>query len=178
MLPRLVIAFLLRSKRLLISWRQLPSAMILEPKKIKSVTVSIASPAIEITLVFSREKVELGAYSYYKLQTWSGKTNSRLTYRSIENQKVATTTPDQEIATAAGHSILLCRSRQLTEKQPDVWPKAVQLPALAWKGLSLPSTLQILCEFLSLVASNQNSSDETCWEMKFPIFCSCEGRNC
>ena len=38
MLPRLVIAFLLRSKHLLISWLQSPSAVILEPKKIKSVS--------------------------------------------------------------------------------------------------------------------------------------------
>ena len=41
MLSRLVIAFLPRSKHLLISWLQLSSAVILEPKKIKSVTVSI-----------------------------------------------------------------------------------------------------------------------------------------
>ena len=40
MLSRLVIAFLPRHKRLLISWLQSLSAMILEPKKIKSVTVS------------------------------------------------------------------------------------------------------------------------------------------
>ena len=40
MLSRLVITFLLRSKRLLISWLQSPSAVILEPKKIKSDTVS------------------------------------------------------------------------------------------------------------------------------------------
>ena len=46
MLSRLVIAFLERSKHLLISWLQSPSAMILEPKKIKSVTVSIVSPSI------------------------------------------------------------------------------------------------------------------------------------
>ena len=46
MLSRLVIAFLPRSKRLLISWLQSPSAVILEPKKIKSVTVSIVSPSI------------------------------------------------------------------------------------------------------------------------------------
>ena len=39
MLSRLVIAFLPRSKRLLISWLQSPAAVILEPKKIKSVTV-------------------------------------------------------------------------------------------------------------------------------------------
>ena len=46
MLSRLVIAFLPRSKRLLISWQQLPSAVILEPIKRKSVTVSIVSPPI------------------------------------------------------------------------------------------------------------------------------------
>ena len=45
-LSRFVTAFLPRSKRLLISWLQLPSAVILEPKKIKSVTVSIVSPSI------------------------------------------------------------------------------------------------------------------------------------
>ena len=44
MLSRLVIAFLPRSKRLLISWLQSPSAVILQPKKRKSVTVSIVSP--------------------------------------------------------------------------------------------------------------------------------------
>ena len=43
MWSRLVIAFLPRSKRLLISWLQSPCAVILEPKKIKSVTVSIVS---------------------------------------------------------------------------------------------------------------------------------------
>ena len=45
-LSRLVIAFLSRSKRLLIPWLQSPSAVILEPKRIKSVTVSIVSPSI------------------------------------------------------------------------------------------------------------------------------------
>ena len=45
-LPRLVITFLPRSKHLLISWLQSPSAVILEPLKIKSVTVSIVSPSI------------------------------------------------------------------------------------------------------------------------------------
>ena len=46
MLFRLVITFLPRSKRLLISWLQSPSGVILEPKKIKSVTVPIVSPSI------------------------------------------------------------------------------------------------------------------------------------
>ena len=46
MLSRLVITFLPRSKCLLITWLQSPSAVILEPKKIKSVTVSTLSPSI------------------------------------------------------------------------------------------------------------------------------------
>ena len=46
MLSRLVITFLLRSKRLLISWLQLLSAVILEPKKMNSVTVYTVSPSI------------------------------------------------------------------------------------------------------------------------------------
>ena len=46
MLSSFVIAFLPRSKHLLISWQQSLSAVILEPKKIKSVTVSIFSPSI------------------------------------------------------------------------------------------------------------------------------------
>ena len=46
MLSRLVITFLPRSKRLLISWLQSPSAVILEPEKIKSHTVSIISTFI------------------------------------------------------------------------------------------------------------------------------------
>ena len=46
MLSRFVIAFLARGKCLLILWLQSPSAVILEPKSIKSVTVSIFSPTI------------------------------------------------------------------------------------------------------------------------------------
>ena len=46
MLSRMVIAFLSRSKHLLTSWLQSPSAVILEPKKIKFLTVSIVAPSI------------------------------------------------------------------------------------------------------------------------------------
>ena len=45
-LSRFVIAFLPRRKSLLISWLKSPSAVVLEPKKINSVTVSIVSPSI------------------------------------------------------------------------------------------------------------------------------------
>ena len=51
MLSRFVIAFLPRSKYLLISWLQLPSAVILEPKKIKLLTVSIVSLSISHELM-------------------------------------------------------------------------------------------------------------------------------
>ena len=46
MLSRLVITFLPRSKHLLISWLQSPSAVILEPKTVNYLTVSIVSPSI------------------------------------------------------------------------------------------------------------------------------------
>ena len=46
MLSRFIIAFLPRSECLLISWLPSPSAVIMEPKKIKSVTVSIVSPSV------------------------------------------------------------------------------------------------------------------------------------
>ena len=46
MLSRFVLAFPPSSKHLLISWLQSPSAVILEPKKIKTITVSIISPSI------------------------------------------------------------------------------------------------------------------------------------
>ena len=46
MLPRLVITFLPRNKRLLVSWLQSPTAVILEPQKINSDTISTVSPSI------------------------------------------------------------------------------------------------------------------------------------
>ena len=51
MLSRLVMTFLPRSKHLLISWLQSPSVVILEPKKIKSDTVSTVSPSISHELM-------------------------------------------------------------------------------------------------------------------------------
>ena len=50
-LSRLVITFLPRSKRLLVSWLQSPSAVIVEPPKIKSDTVSTVSPSISLTFL-------------------------------------------------------------------------------------------------------------------------------
>ena len=59
-LSRLVIAFLPRSKCLLILWLQSPSTAILEPKKIKSVTVSIVSSSI------SHEVMELDTMIFFE----------------------------------------------------------------------------------------------------------------
>ena len=53
MLSRLVITFLPKSKRFLISWLQSPSAVILEPKKLKSATVSTVSPSISYEVMVS-----------------------------------------------------------------------------------------------------------------------------
>ena len=57
MLSRLVITFLSRSKRLLISWLQSPSAVILEPQKIKSGTVSTVSPSISQEVMGSNDMI-------------------------------------------------------------------------------------------------------------------------
>ena len=54
-LSRLVITFLSRSKHLLISWLQSPSAVILEPPKIKSDTVSTVSPSISHEVIVKLE---------------------------------------------------------------------------------------------------------------------------
>ena len=72
MLFRLVIALFPRSKHLLISWLQSPSAVILEPKKIKSVTVSIVSLSIchevmgpdAIILVFLNIDLQRGDFPF------------------------------------------------------------------------------------------------------------------
>ena len=71
MLSRLLIAFLPRSKRLLISWLESPSAVIFDPPKIKSVAVSIVSPSIyhkvlgpdAIILVFSMLSIQSVQFS-------------------------------------------------------------------------------------------------------------------
>ena len=54
MLSKMVITFLPRRKRLLISWLQSPSAVILEPQKIKSATVSTVSPSMHNSVQISK----------------------------------------------------------------------------------------------------------------------------
>ena len=62
MLSRLVITFLPRSKRLLISWLQSSSTVILEPRKIKSATVSTVSPSICHEVMGSDAVIDLIMY--------------------------------------------------------------------------------------------------------------------
>ena len=76
-LSMFIIAFLPRSKHLLISWLQSPSAVILEPKKIKSVSVSIVSPSIchevmgpdAMILVFWILSFTVGSYTWILYST-------------------------------------------------------------------------------------------------------------
>ena len=77
MLSRFVIAFLPRRKRLLISWLQSPSAVILEPRKLKSVTVSIVSPSI------CYEVLGLDAMIFVFAEQWWGIILAVLWFRSI-----------------------------------------------------------------------------------------------
>ena len=75
MLSRLVVTFLPRSKRLLISWLQSPSVVILEPPKIKSDTVSTVSPSISKSLSHLQlfETVwTLQSMEFSKPEYWSG----------------------------------------------------------------------------------------------------------
>ena len=64
MLSRLVIAFLPRSKGLLISWLQSPSAVILELKEIKSAIIVQRPPGIKITKILNKEAMFFGGPSF------------------------------------------------------------------------------------------------------------------
>ena len=73
MLSRLVITFLPRSKHLLISWLKSPSAVILEPRKIKSATVSTVSPSIchEVMVLDATILVFWMGYSQGVAKSWT-----------------------------------------------------------------------------------------------------------
>ena len=70
MLSRLVITFLSRSKRLLISWLQSPSAMILEPRKTKSATVSTVSPSIFKCSFYLNSEIQKSGDIWLHLLIW------------------------------------------------------------------------------------------------------------
>ena len=68
MLSRLVIIFLPRNKRLLISWLQSPSAVILEPPKIKSDTVYTVSPSISHDFILGGSKIMVDGDCSHKIK--------------------------------------------------------------------------------------------------------------
>ena len=109
MLSRLVISFLPRSKRLLISWLQSPSAVILEPPKIKSATVSLSichevmgldsmifvlsnyllgtglsMEASYITLVVKNPPANEGRHRRYRFNTWIRKIPWRRAWKPLQ----------------------------------------------------------------------------------------------
>ena len=69
---RLVITFLLRSKHLLISWLQSPSVVILEPKKMKSVTVSIVHFHVPVGNLDVFGKILLRSFAHFKTALFVG----------------------------------------------------------------------------------------------------------
>ena len=83
MLSRLVITFLLRSKRLLISWLQSLSAVILEPPKIKSDTVSTISPSISHEVLDSKESWVLKNWCFWTV-VWEKTLESPLDCKEIQ----------------------------------------------------------------------------------------------
>ena len=87
MLSRLIIAFLPRIKRHLISWLQSPSAVILEPKRIKPVTVSIVSPSIcyEWQLLYMKNIDNLNDIIFHQLLLflWTYREIGCLSFSSI-----------------------------------------------------------------------------------------------
>ena len=91
MLPRLVIAFLPRSKCLLISWQQSPSTVILDPKKIKSLTLSIVSPSI-CHEVMGPENEDHGIWSHHFMgNRWGNSGNSvRLFFSAPKSLQMVT----------------------------------------------------------------------------------------
>ena len=99
-LSRLVITFLPRRKRLLISWLQSPSEVILEPKKIKSDTVSTVSPSIshEVmgpdAMIFTfwmlsfKSTFSLSTFTFIKRLFSSSSLSARAQFRTVIKQRL------------------------------------------------------------------------------------------
>ena len=101
---RFAIAFLLRSKGLLSSWLQRWFAVIWEPKKIKSVTVSIFSPSI------CHEVMGLDLYFFYKWtnQSWEGECKRHTTEPGIDFRAFASNSGLFQTASQLFHHLKHC----------------------------------------------------------------------
>ena len=84
MLSRLVITFLPRSKRLLISWLQSPSAVILEPQKIRPDTVSTVSPSVSHKVIVEALESDVLPYGF-KVLILTGVNSVRLYFFGLQN---------------------------------------------------------------------------------------------
>ena len=141
MLSRLVIACLPRSKHLLISWLMSPSTVILEPKKIKSLTVSIVSPSICHELMGSDAMI----FVFWMLSL------SQISHSPLSHSLRGSLVPlDAAAAAAAAKSLQLC---------PTLWdpidrnppgspiPGILQARTLEWVSISFSNAWKFLLAF-------------------------------
>ena len=144
MLSRFVIAFLPRRKRLLISWLQSPSAVILKPKKIKSVTVCIASPSIchevmgpnAMILVFLmlsfKQAFSLSASTFIK-RLFSSSSLSAIRVVSSAYLRLFIFLPAVLIPACASSSLAFCKidsACKLTKQGDNIQPWCTPYPIL------------------------------------------------
>ena len=140
MLSRLVIAFLPSSKHLLISWLQSPSGVILEPRKIKSVTVSIVSPSIchevrgpdAMILVLNVEFLtfSLSSITFIK-RLFSSSSLSALSMVSSEYLRLLTCLPETLIPACASSSpgfLMMYPAYKLNKQGENIQPWHTPFP--------------------------------------------------
>ena len=136
MLSRLVITFFPRNKHLLISWLQSPSAVILEPKEIKSATVSTVSPSI------CHEVMELDAMnSVFWMSSFKPTFHSPLSLASRDSSssslpsiKVMSST---YLVKATVFPIVMCQCKGWTIKKAEHW-RIDAFELWCWGGLENP----------------------------------------
>ena len=136
MLSRMVITFLLRSKRLLISWLQSPSAVILDPRKIKSATVSTVSPSIchevmgldAMILVFwmlsSKPTFSLSSFTFIK-RLFSSSSLSAIRVVSSAYLRLLIYIPEILIPAWASSSpafLMMCSANKLNKQGDSIQP--------------------------------------------------------
>ena len=143
MLPRLVIAFLPRSKRPLISWLQSPSAVILEPKKIESLTVSIVSPSVSHEVM----RPDVMIFVFWMLSFRPGFSLSSLTFKGFFS--------------SSSHSAIRIVSSAYLRLM--VFLPAILIPACATSSLAF-HMMYSACKL------NKHSDNIQLWHTPFPIW--------
>ena len=159
MLPRLVITFLQRGKRLLISWLQLPSAVILELRNIKSATVSTLSPSIcremmgldAMILVFGllsfKQAFYLSSFTFIKM-LFSSSSLSAIRVVTSAYLRLFDIFPRILIPACDSSSLAFCMmySAYNLNKQGDgIWLRHTPFPILNW-------SVEPVCPFLTVAS--------------------------